>query len=123
MCGKCCKSPMVMITKPEDYRRWVRQGRTDILKYATEPPPRGYGDLLADTNEGWDTGYCPFIRKVSQNRYICSIQETKPKVCREFRCEWSYGIGKKGIPFKTDCGWTDRAIHLGYGKVDSVIRV
>jgi hypothetical protein len=27
-----------------------------------------------------------------------------------------YGAGKKGVPFKTDCGWTDKARKLGYGK-------
>ena len=31
-------------------------------------------------------------------------------------CEWAYGIGEKGIPFKTLSGWTEKARQLGYGK-------
>ena len=119
MCGKCCRAPIVLITKPEDYRRWIRQARWDILKYASVPPLRGYGDLWTDINGSQGSGYCPFIWKVSHCRYMCTIQDTKPKVCKEFRCEWAYGIGKKGIPFKTECGWTDKAKHLGYGKANS----
>ena len=116
MCGKCCKAPVVLITKPEDYRRWIRQGRSDILKYASVPPLRGYGDFWIDIRGSQGSGYCPFIQKASRCRYMCMIQDTKPRVCKEFRCEWAYGIGKKGIPFKTDRGWTDKAKYLGYGK-------
>jgi Fe-S-cluster containining protein len=28
---------------------------------------------------------CPFVRKVrNQNRYLCTIYETRPKVCRNY---------------------------------------
>ncbi len=116
MCGKCCSAPTVMITKPSDYRRWVQQGREDILKYATVPPTGGYGDLWRDPEDGEVITHCPFIKKTDDDRYICTIQDTKPKVCREYRCEWAYGAGKKGVPFKTHCRWTDKAKKLGYGK-------
>ena len=118
MCGECCRAPVVLITKTEDYRRWILEGRSDILKYASVPPLRGYGDLWIDINGSEESGYCPFIRKVSHRRYICTIQDTKPRVCKEFWCEWAYGIGKKGIPFKTERGWTDKARNLGYGKTN-----
>ncbi|NLL90722.1 MAG: YkgJ family cysteine cluster protein [Dehalococcoidales bacterium] len=116
MCGRCCSAPTVMITKPSDYKRWVEQGRQDILRYATVPPPHGYGDLWRNPRDGEIITHCPFAQEIENNKYICSIHETKPKVCREFRCEWAYGAGKKGVPFKTDCGWTDKAQKLGYGK-------
>jgi Fe-S-cluster containining protein len=119
MCGKCCSAPTVMITKPADYKRWVKQGRLDILQYASVPPQHGYGDLWKDAENGETPTHCPFIKKISDDKYICTIQDTKPKVCREFRCEWAYGMGKKGIPFKTDCGWTDKAKKSGYGKTDN----
>ena len=119
MCGKCCSAPTVMITKPSDYKRWLKQGREDILQYASVPPPHGYGDLWKDTQDGETPTHCPFIQKISDDKYICTIQDTKPKVCREYRCEWAYGMGKKGIPFKTDCGWTDKAKKAGYGKTDN----
>ena len=115
MCGECCRAPVVLITKPADYRRWIRQERWDILRYASEPPLRGYGDLWIAIKDDEGTGYCPFIEKISPDKYICTIHDTKPKVCKEFRCEWAYGAGKKGVPFKTERGWTDRAKRLGYG--------
>ncbi len=118
-CGKCCTAPVVLITKPSDYRRWVRQGRDDILKYASVPPLKGYGDLWIDIKGSEDSAYCPFIKKTGEDTYICTIHDTKPKVCREFRCEWAYGAGKKGVPFKTERGWTDKAKKLGYGKSDN----
>jgi Fe-S-cluster containining protein len=116
MCGECCRAPTIMLTKPGDHRRWVRQGRTDILRHAPAPPPRGYGDLRAGATGTEDQAYCPFARRVGHGRFVCAIQDTKPRVCREFRCEWAYGVGSRGIPFKTESGWTDRAVRLGYGR-------
>ncbi|MBN2239653.1 MAG: YkgJ family cysteine cluster protein [Dehalococcoidales bacterium] len=108
-CGECCRAPVVLITKTSDYKRWVEQGREDILKHATVPPLRGYGDLWIDIRGTEDSPYCPFIKKTSEGKYTCTIQDTKPEVCRGFFCEWAYGAGKKGVPFKTDRGWTDKA--------------
>ncbi len=116
MCGECCRAPVILITKPEDYRRWTRQKRSDILQYASVPPLQGYGDLCIDIKGGEGSSYCPFIKKVSHSKYICTIHNTKPKVCKEFLCEWAYWAGKKGIPFKTERGWTDKAKRLGYGQ-------
>jgi Fe-S-cluster containining protein len=116
MCGKCCIAPVVLITKPEDYRRWVRQGRSDILQYTSVPPLQGYGDLWIGIKGSKGSDYCPFIKKIGHDKYTCTIHETKPKVCKEFHCEWAYGIGNKGIPFKTERGWTDKAKKLGYGQ-------
>ncbi len=117
-CGKCCLAPMVMIVKPSDYRRWVRQGRTDILAYVFFPPESGYGDFRTEPAGTGPTGYCPFARQEESDTFICSIQDTKPEVCRRFFCEWCYGEGKKGLPFKTAQGWTDQAKKLGYGRPD-----
>lgn len=115
-CGKCCTAPVVLITKPSDYLRWERQGRDDILKYATVPPLKGYGDLWIDIKGTENSGYCPFIRQTDEGKFICAIHDTKPEVCREFYCEWAYGAGKKGVPFRTERGWTDKAKKLGYGQ-------
>lgn len=119
MCGECCRAPVIMITKPGDYRRWIRQGRSDILQYASEPPLHGYGDLGIDIKGSEWSGFCPFIQKIGHYQYICTIQDTKPKVCKQYRCEWAYGIGDKGIPFKTESGWTDKAKQLGYGQTNN----
>ncbi len=119
MCGECCRAPVILITKPEDLSRWTRQGRSDILQYASVPPQQGYGDLWIDIDDSERSSYCPFIKKVSHNKYICTIQNTKPIVCKEFRCEWAYWAGNKGIPFKTERGWTDKAKQLGYGQTNN----
>ncbi len=99
---------------PGDHRRWNRQGRLDILGYAWLGTPQGYGDLWIDVETGEELSYCPFLKKVSRSKYICTIQDTKPRACKEFWCEWSYAVGKKGIPFKMHGGWTDKARRLGY---------
>jgi len=120
MCGECCRAPVILITKTEDYRRWTRQRRSDILQYASVPPLQGYGDLWIDIKGSEGSSYCSFIKKVGNYKYICTIHNTKPKVCKEFRCEWAYWAGKKGIPFKTERGWTDKAKQLGYGKTETL---
>ena len=119
MCGECCRAPVILITKPEDYRRWTRQGRSDILQHASVPPQQGYGDLWIDIEGSEGSNYCPFIKKTGNHKYICTIHNTKPKVCKEFRCEWAYWAGKKGVPFKNERGWTDKAIQLGYGQTNN----
>ena len=119
MCGECCRAPVILITKPSDYRRWTRQGRSDILRYVSVPPVQGYGDLWINIEGGEEQSYCPFIKKVEHSKYICTIQTTKPKVCREYHCEWAYGVGKKGVLFKSDRGWTDKAKNLGYGQANN----
>ncbi|MEE8413516.1 MAG: YkgJ family cysteine cluster protein [Dehalococcoidales bacterium] len=119
MCGECCRAPVIMVTKPADYRRWIRQGRSDILHYASEPPSQGYGDLGVDIRASEWSDHCPFIQKTGDCQHICTIYDTRPKVCKQFRCEWAYGAGKKGIPFKTDSGWTDKAKQLGYGQTNN----
>jgi len=115
MCGYCCRAPIALIMMPEDYERWKRQGRSDILRYASARTSEGYGTLWIDADDDKELSYCPFLKKVGEDKHICTIHDTKPKVCREFWCEWSYGVGKKGTPFRTDRGWTDKARQLGYG--------
>jgi hypothetical protein len=105
--------------RPEDYNRWKRQGRSDILERTSVPPIQGYGELWIDIDGRDGASHCPFIKKVGNNKYICTNHYTKPKVCKEFRCEWAYGVGPKGIPFKTERGWTDKAKKLGYGQTNN----
>jgi len=63
----------------EDVRRWYREGRDDILRFESA------GDLWVDSRSGWERLRCPFVRKVrNQNRYLCTIYETRPQVCRDY---------------------------------------
>ena len=116
-CGKCCAEQGFALTVTlADTRRWKRQGRADILRYAWVPKGAGgYGDIWIDPEKGEDLDYCPFLQKVGQGKYICSILETRPKVCRDFWCEYAYGVGRRGQPFRRTAGWSKKAKQLGYG--------
>jgi hypothetical protein len=109
---------------PEDYRRWKTQKRYEILRYI--PRPERYAQL-GDTWIDWidpTTGEvlqcCPFLVETDQGRYSCLIHDTKPRVCLEFWCEWSYRVGSRGVPFKRAGGWTRKARELGYDAPSSI---
>ena len=34
-----------------------------------------------------DSGICPFIKKKRNSEYYCEIQDIKPKICRNYRCD------------------------------------
>ncbi len=110
MCGECCRAPVILITKPSDYRRWARQRRSDILRYASVPPVQGYGDLWIDIEGSEGSNYCPFIKKVGNYKYICTIHNTKPKVCKEFRCEWAFLINTTRRKIEDNLSMIIRAI-------------
>lgn len=118
MCGKCClELGCELYMTAGDYRRWKHQGRDDILSYTyVAPKLGGYGDLWFDPETEQELDRCPFLSEIDSGKFACVIQETKPKVCREFCCEWAYGVGKRGIPFRTEGGWSEKARQLGYGK-------
>jgi len=120
-CGMCCKEQGFALTvTPADTRRWKKQKRSDILHYVWAPKGGGgYGDIWIDPETGEDLDYCPFLQKVGRGKYICSIHETRPKICREFWCEYAYGVGRKGSTFRGRAGWTERAKQLGYGQADT----
>jgi Fe-S-cluster containining protein len=70
----------------EDVKRWRREGRQDILRFASVlgPSDDPSADLWVD-EEGLGRERCPFVRKVrGQPRYLCTIYETRPQVCRDY---------------------------------------
>jgi|SRR6516164_8874653 len=90
-CGKCCTNPAFMGTLQatgEDVKRWRRQRRHDILRFASVlgPPEDPWADLwVDDERDGLEHERCPFVRKVrGQPRYLCTIYETRPQVCRDY---------------------------------------
>ena len=116
MCGKCClKLGHVLYMTVGDSRRWIHQGRDDILRYA-DLTLEHFGELWYDPETEEELDQCPFILKINSRKYVCAIQETKPKACKDFWCEWVYGAGERGIPFRTIRGWSQKARQLGYGK-------
>jgi Fe-S-cluster containining protein len=39
-----------------------------------------------DTAQEVRAGWCPFLRRADPGRYLCTIYDTAPRFCREFRC-------------------------------------
>jgi Fe-S-cluster containining protein len=78
----------------EDVRRWRREKRYDILRFASVlPGPRNdpRADLWIDEETGVERSRCPFVRKVRGSpRHLCSIYETRPQVCRDY-VPWAPG--------------------------------
>ena len=54
-----------------------------------------------------------------------SVQSIIPnqKYVKNFGVSGHMGWGTKGIPFKTECGWTDKAKRLGYGKSNNPVEL
>jgi Fe-S-cluster containining protein len=127
-CGKCCESlGSTLSATKEDFKRWKKEKREDILKYI-EPisvrlcPKCKKGvltekglcvtcgikakeeilvmDLWIDHVTGEELDKCPFLVKVrNQNKYRCRIQETKPQNCKEFPVYVATKCDKCGLNF------------------------
>jgi Fe-S-cluster containining protein len=75
----------------EDVKRWRREDRDDILKWAAivgdEEDPWAAPWISSQTEE--EAGRCPFVRK-DRNlpTYRCTIYETRPQVCHDY-VPWS----------------------------------
>lgn len=100
-CGRCCKiygdriSPTIT-----DLYLWMVNGKKEILRYFTafyhdgtckncaSLEPADLGDFVSvemrdpDSNEYLTV--CPFLRRVTETKYICSIHAIKPEMCCNF---------------------------------------
>jgi hypothetical protein len=76
----------------EDVIRWQREGRTDILAFASVMGPPG--DPFADLWDGseWQRAVSLSIwaQGANQNRYLCRIYETRPQIYRDY-IPWAFG--------------------------------
>jgi len=106
-CGICCKvfgdsiSPTV-----ENIYQWLTNDRSDILRHfsacfsngtwkkCAELHPDELGDIITVEIRDPDTGTlvsaCPFLTRVSKQRYICSIHMAKPEMCNNYK-PWIWG--------------------------------
>src|SRR5512136_388738 len=117
-CGACClKQGSGFTMTPADFSRWKAEQRADILRYI---PLHHTGTLDHDVWIDWadpDTheplAYCPFLQMVHHRAYACAINETKPDICRSFWCEWAYGVGRRGKPFRSANGQAVEAALTG----------
>ena len=106
-CGICCKifgdsiSPSI-----ENIYRWKGNNRLDILEHfsacgsdgswtrCSELPADELSDIvsieLRDPKTGGYESGCPFLRRISRERYICAIHMQKPDMCNNYQ-PWIWG--------------------------------
>lgn len=106
-CGTCCKvfgdsiSPTI-----ENLYHWLTNDRSSILRHfsacfpdgtwknCSELSPDELGDIitieLRDPYTGSFMSACPFLRRVSKTRYLCSIHLEKPEMCNNYK-PWIWG--------------------------------
>lgn len=88
-CGKCCRYfGGHLHASAHDMERWKKQGRDDLLNRVNR-----LGWIWVDPETKQMLDPCPFLEQADEQRWICSINETKPDICRdyptiahEFRC-------------------------------------
>jgi len=106
-CGLCCRifGPGITPTVANVYI-WMEQGRTDILRWfvafmekstmvkCTDLIPENLGNIVSVEMRNPDTGeyvtVCPFLRRVTKERYLCGIHQVKPDMCCTYQ-PWIWG--------------------------------
>lgn len=82
-CGHCClkfSDAYQNSVEENDYERWVAEKRQDILKYIYNGCELWVSPITGDY-----VYRCPWLRKMPKKKiYKCRIQNTKPKLCREY---------------------------------------
>ena len=107
-CGLCCRifGPGIAPTIENVYI-WMEQGRTDVLRWFVAFIENGHapipcsdlktGDLgsvivfeMRDPETGRYVTVCPFLRRVTKDRYLCGIHMVKPEMCWNYQ-PWIWG--------------------------------
>lgn len=74
-CGRCCTNAEFMERLSvcgDDVARWTSEGRQDIL-------------AKVGKESAWHKpGACPFVVRISADRYACAIYDTRPLTCRDY---------------------------------------
>ncbi len=83
-CGKCCFVDLTAYAHKEDFERWRSEGRQDILEIIAHRHLLWAGDRMISVDTGDYPRECPFLYNEGK-KYLCSIYETRPQVCREYQ--------------------------------------
>ena len=92
-CGKCCTHAPYMGTltaDDEDLRRWEDADRYDILATAYifdwGTGKTRFADLWMDPKTGDEdtSGICPWVKKIGNDNWHCTIHELRPNICRSY---------------------------------------
>ena len=106
-CGICCRifGPGIAPT-PANVYIWIEQGRADILRWfvafmekgapvkCIDLKPDELSNVISFEFRNPETGeyitVCPFLRRVSKERYLCGIHAVKPEMCCTYQ-PWVWG--------------------------------
>ena len=83
-CGKCCFVDVVAYAEQCDFDRWRAENRQDILNIIEHHHLVWAGDRMISSETGDSPKECSFLYNEG-NKWLCSIYETRPKVCREYQ--------------------------------------
>lgn len=79
-CGECCESfGGHLNASKSDLERWQRQGRADLLSRVNR-----LGWIWVDPLTKQMEQRCPFLAKMENETVLCSINDTKPDMCRAY---------------------------------------
>jgi Fe-S-cluster containining protein len=68
----------------EDFARWRAENRLDILEKIEHRHLFWAGDRMISSETGLYPRQCPFLYNEG-DFWMCSIYETRPKVCRDYQ--------------------------------------
>ncbi len=83
-CGKCCFVDLTAYAHQEDFARWRAQDRLDIMEIIAHRHLIWAGDRMISADTGDYPRECPFLYNKG-DKWLCSIYETRPLVCREYQ--------------------------------------
>lgn len=79
-CGKCCLYfGGHLHASDRDLARWKREGRDDLLARVNR-----LGWIWVDPVTKQLVDPCPFLTPDGPERWVCSINDTKPDICRDY---------------------------------------
>ena len=79
-CGKCCLYfGGHLHASDRDRARWQREKRDDLLGRVNR-----LGWIWVDPETKQLVEPCPFLQKFDEQTWGCSINETKPDICRDY---------------------------------------
>ena len=82
-CGICCLADANAYITWDDRKRWINEGREDILHLLEHEHALWAGDHFVSSEDGRYLHSCIFL-SYEGNQYVCTIYETRPKRCREY---------------------------------------
>ena len=79
-CGQCCESfGGHLNASSADVERWRRLGREDLLRRVS-----AVRWIWIDPETGLLERSCPFLQRTGPDRQVCTINDVKPDMCRDY---------------------------------------